>query len=126
MRRIYISAALLLVVVGICVGAVIFLSYQTETMIREMDDLSAEFDPEKPMAYYKQTKEVIRSFQKRTKIFPLFIRQNTLMVIVAELEILPALLEKGEPKDFVASLSRCQTRLETQLRLEMPLLQNIF
>ena len=126
MRRIYISAALLLVVVGICVGAVIFLSYQTETMIREMDDLSAEFDPEKPMAYYTQTEEVIRSFQKRTKIFPLFIRQNTLMEIEAELEILPALLKKGEPKDFVASLSRCQTRLETQLRLEMPLLQNIF
>ncbi|MBP3936967.1 MAG: DUF4363 family protein [Clostridia bacterium] len=126
MKRIYISIVLLLAIIGTCIGAVIFLSYQTETLIREMDKLSDDFDPEDPKAFLPQTEEVIEHFRERTILFPLFIRQNTLMEIEAELEILPALLEKGEPKDFVASLSRCQTRLETQLRLEMPLLQNIF
>lgn len=126
MKRIYISIGILVAIVAICVGAVIFLSQQTEYLIRQMDHLSDTFDPENPKAYLAQTEAVIEDFRKRTVVFPLFIRQNTLMEIEAELEILPALLEKGEPKDFVASLSRCQTRLETQLRLEMPLLQNIF
>ena len=126
MRRVYFAIIILAVVIIGCVAAVLFLNYQTEMMIREMDHLSTIFDPDNPSEYMDETDEVIRSFRKRSAGFPYIIRQTTLMDIEAELETLPALLEKGEPLDFVGALSRCQTKLETQLRMELPLPRNIF
>ncbi|MBQ3133655.1 MAG: DUF4363 family protein [Clostridia bacterium] len=126
MKRVYIAIGLLVTVCALCVFAVVYLSYQTESMIREMDHLTDIFNPERPEEYLDETKAVIESFRKRAAFLPFFIRQNTLMEIEAELETLPALIEKGEPLDFVGTLSRCQTRLETQLRIELPLPRNIF
>lgn len=126
MKRVYIAIGLLVAVCALCVFAVVYLSHQTESMIREMDHLTDIFNPERPEDYLDETKAVIESFRKRAAFLPFFIRQNTLMDIEAELETLPALIEKGEPLDFVGTLSRCQTRLETQLRIELPLPRNIF
>ena len=126
MKRIPVAVAVLLLVTGLCVGALWFQQSQTRAMIGQIDEMLARFDPDQPDESLPDADALYRAFREKTALFPLFLRHSGLTEIETELKTLPHLLTIGEPKDVPAVLARCRNKLQTIYELECPTIENVF
>ena len=126
MKRIPVAVAVLLLVTGLCVGALWFQQSQTRAMIGQIDEMLARFDPDQPENSLEAAEALYQTFREKTALFPLFLRHSGLTEIETELRTLPHLLTAGEPKDVPAVLARCRNKLQTMFELEIPTLENVF
>jgi len=125
MKRLYVAIAIAAVLTASCVGALMYQKVETDALIAGIDRLVESFDPQHPEDAVTVTKAFLEEYDRRTAMFPMFSRHNTLTDVECELESLPAILEKGEPLDYAATLLRCRERLCAFYRLELPLPENI-
>ena len=125
MKRLIVAIAIILALSISCVVSLSHQKKQTDILIKEIDTLIADFDLSHPETALEATNDLINDFDRRTALFPVFSRHATLTDVKSELATLPALLEKGEPLDYAATLRRCRERLCAYYRLELPLLENI-
>lgn len=125
MKRLIVAVAIALVLTGSCIASLRYQKAQTDALIARIDTLVATFDPHHPETAAAPTAALLREFDRRTAVFPVFSRHATLTDVKCELATLPVLLEKGEPLDYTATLLRCRERLSAYYRLELPLLENI-
>ena len=126
MKRIPVAVAMLLLVTGLCIGALWFQQSQTRAMMNDIDEMLARFDPGQPENSLEDADALYHAFRERTALFPLFLRHSGLTEIETELKTLPHLLTNGEPKDVPAVLARCRNKLQTIYELECPTLENVF
>ena len=125
MKRLYVAAVIAAVLAASCIGSLFYQRTQTSALVAGIDHLAAAYDPKHPEKAVAPTKAFLEEYDRRTALFPMFSRHNTLTDVECELVSLPVLLEKGEPLDYTATLLRCRERLCAYYRLELPLLENI-
>ncbi len=125
MKRLYVAAVIAAVLAASCVGSLFYQRTETNALVAGIDRLAAAYDPTHPEEAIVPTEAFLEEYDRRTALFPMFSRHNTLTDVECELVSLPALLEKGEPLDYAATLLRCRERLCAYYRLELPLLENI-
>lgn len=125
MKRLYVAVGILAVLVLSCAVSLRYHRQQTEILVAQIDALVEAFDPDNPEAAIAPTKAFLEEYSRRTAVFPTFSRHSTLTDVECELVSLPLLLEKGEPRDYAATLLRCRERLYAFYRLELPLIENI-
>lgn len=126
MKRIPVAFAVLIVLTGLCIGTLLWQEAQTNAMIGQIDKLLERFDYARPGDSLADADALIAAFERRTALFPLFLRHNGLSDVETELHTLPALLQKGEPRDVPAALVRCREKLQTLYELECPTPDNVF
>ena len=126
MKRIPVAVAVLLLVTGLCVGALWFQQGQTRATISKIDEMLARFDPDRPDESLPDAEALYHAFREKTALFPLFLRHSGLTEIETELKTLPHLLTDGEPKDVPAVLARCRNKLKAIYELERPTIENVF
>ncbi len=125
MKRLYVALALAVILTTSCVGSLRYQKIETDALIADIDALTEAFDPAHPEDALEPTRAFLEEYDRRTALFPMFSRHNTLTDVECELVSLPAILEKGEPLDYAATLLRCRERLSAYYRLELPLPENI-
>lgn len=126
MKRVIVALVLLLVVVGLCTGAIWVQREQSGYLIERLDEMERNFDREHPEDSLEDARRFVQEFEEHTKLFPAFVRHSDLSRIQEDIHSLPVLLESGEPADFTPTLARCRARLQILYSQELPSLENIF
>lgn len=125
MKRVYLAAAFLgLIVIG-CLVTIRLESVRLQELIALTDEMKTHCEQGKTEETLKLAKELEKQFSEKTSAFFLFLHHNILTEIQKCVVSLPVYLENGKTDDFLAELARCQLMLQKQLELELPTLENI-
>ena len=125
MKRVLVAVVLLFAIAG---GCVVSLVHQHAVLQRcmdattKMETLFVQGDTASALAVAETFCE---EYRRETRWFPLFFPHDTLTEMEKSVTSLPAILQHGEPKDFVAETRRCRLLLQNLHDLEMPTWQNI-
>ena len=125
MKRLIIAVIIL---AGVAVVSILSLNVQlsnTEYLLGELGELQQAYDEGNRELCLTLSTEFVKTFESRTRIFPLFMRHADIGAIRESVAPLPVMLREGDDGHFAAQLEICRIQLETLYESETPTLQNI-
>ncbi len=125
MKRVFVAAALLLLVCAGCITLLITEQHDFSSLLAQTERMEADYRQGNIDAAREEAehfaKEVADTFQR----FSWFLPHDRLLRIQEIAVGLPILLSGGEKQEFLTELHRCRLLLNALQRLEYPYLENI-
>lgn len=125
MKRLIIAVIIL---AGVAVVSILSLNVQlsnTEYLLGELEEIQQAYDEGNRELCLTLSTEFVKTFESRTRIFPLFMRHADIGAIRESVAPLPVMLRRGMTDTSPAQLEILPYPLETLYESETPTLQNI-
>lgn len=126
MTRIWTAAILLVGVAGVCFGGLFYQQRQVQALTAELEALEADYRAAGTAAA-AAAETFAADFQRRTRLFPLFMSHEDLAASEECAALLPVRLAAvGGRDEGLTELKRCRVLLDQLAALERPTPENIF
>ena len=125
MKRLWIAAALLVAVVGLCIGAELYQHRRTEdlmTTLERLENAYAAGNTEEALVIARQLE---KQYEGISRVMYCFIAHSDLSESQETVAMLPTLVERGEAEELHMEIARLRKELRYLRNIDDPLLQNI-
>ena len=126
MKRLWLAAALLVAIIGLCVVALGYLNRQIDLLTNQIDRIESAIVQGDVVAATSDTQQFLKDYEKRTRYFTWFMRHAELEESHKIVCTLMPMLTSGHTEQFRENLLRLREILELMVEAESPLPQNIF
>lgn len=125
MKRMIVSAVLLLIIGSICLVALYVQQAGTTELLELLEQMDTAFSAGDLDACERLSEQFPREVEKKVPVFSLFLQHKDLKDIQELSVMLPVLLRQEDHAHYYSELARCRNILERLRELEYPVLQNI-
>jgi hypothetical protein len=125
-KRLIIAAALLVIVAAVCVVSLGVQVNNTQYLLDELEQVQQAYDDGNIELCRTLSRDFVKTFEEKTKHFPLFMRHADIQKIEETVVPLPVMIAEGDGGHFAAQLAVCRNQLEKLSNVETPLTENIF
>lgn len=125
MKRLWLAAALLLAVVGLCVATQAYMRRQTDTLLSALEALEASYSEGDFADTRRLAKKLAEDYTRRTRLMYCFVAHSDLEDSRETVALLPALLER-EQEDALAEMARLREQLKHLREIDLPTPENVF
>ena len=126
MKRLWLAVILLALIVGVCIGGLVYLDQQTEYLIGQLDRMETALRHGDLTTAAARLQTYLDEYEERTRLFPAYMRHQDLEDNRQINAVLPVILENGQTEELHENIRRLRQRLQLIRDAEMPLLYNIF
>jgi hypothetical protein len=124
-KRVFVAVGLLLTIALGCLWSITTQGRAVDQLTARTEQMERLFLAGDTDGAAREAAALHREYRRHLNAFTLFLPHETLTEVERSVVSLPAILEKGEPKDFLGEVRRCRLLLSKMMDLERPTLQNI-
>ncbi|MDD2363105.1 MAG: DUF4363 family protein [Oscillospiraceae bacterium] len=125
MKRIIVAAAILIAVATLCIVTLKIQTNNIKELLTITDKMQKAYEDDKIEYCLELSYEFVEKFDKKTNLFPLFMRHSDISKIEEIAVSLPVLLETDNIQHFAPELIKCRIMLKNMADLESPTPENI-
>ncbi len=125
MKRLWIAAALLVVVVGLCVATTLYQHRQIDKLLGTLDELESAYALGDYPKAGQLAQQVVDDYAKVSRVLYCFVAHGDLADSQETVVMLPALLRQGGEEELKMELARLREQLDYLRRVDDPTIWNI-
>lgn len=126
MRRLWMAAALFVLVIGLCTLSLTDQHRQVTALLEELTRLEEVYQTQGADAAQPLAQRFSEEYTRRTRLFPYYISHSDLIDGQECAAVLPVILAGETSEEFPVEAARCRTQLKKLLALESPTPENVF
>ncbi len=126
MKRLWLAAAILVAITGLCTVTLVYLNRQTDRLTEQIDHIETAIVQGDVATAISATQQFLEDYEKHTRYFTWFMRHAELEESHKVACTLLPILTSGHTQEFRENLLKLRKILELMTEAEEPLPQNIF
>ena len=125
MKRLWFGVALMLAVVGLCVGTQLHLYRQTKVLLCYLDELEQSYREGDETAAAHWAQRIAEEYEQRTAPMDCFLSHRDLEGGRETAVLLPAVLEQDGREELLMEIARLREQLEHLRQIDRPTWRNV-